>query len=189
VLADDDFEPPSLSWSLEDSPGATFEYAHQGYRIVAKEPDGLVYSLIPSDLSSTELSVEADMTLRTASGGPDTWGVACLAGPRIGYLFTLYADGRYAITKALDLSMAKIDLIKEGKSDQIGGPDQTNRLRGECSSSTEGPTRLSLSVDGEQVTEAEDAQGPESFDVIGFVVYSRNGGTEVLADNVLVTEP
>jgi hypothetical protein len=38
------------------------------------------------------------------------------------------------------------------------------------------------------LTEAEDAQGSESFDVVGRVVYTRSGGTEVLFDNLPVTE-
>jgi hypothetical protein len=188
VIAEENFEPPSHRWSVADTAGATYEYADQGYRIVAAEPNQVVYSLLPTDPSFAALSVEADMTLRTGSGGPDTWGVACLSGRRLGYLFTVLADGRYVITKARDLSTAKIDLVKEGKSDVILGPDGTNRVRGDCFGSATGPTRLALFVNGEQMTEAEDAQGLERFDAIGFVVYTRKGGTEVLFDDLLVTE-
>jgi hypothetical protein len=188
VVIEENFEPPSPLWSAEDTAGETYEFADGGYRVVAKEPSGIVYSLRPSDASFAALSIEADMTLRNGSGGPDTWGVACLSGSRLGYIFTVLADGRYTITKARDLSTAKIDLVKDGKSDVILGPDETNRIRGDCVGRAAGPTRLALFVNGEQMTEAEDAQGLERFDAIGFVVYSRNGGTEVLFDNLLVTE-
>jgi hypothetical protein len=188
VLVEDNFEPAARDWSIEDTADTTYEYADGGYRIVAKQPGDIVYSLLPSDPSFTALTVEADMTLLTGSGGPDAWGVACLSGSRLGYLFTVVADGRYTVGKAIDLSNAEVDLIEAGESDVIHGLDETNRVRGDCSGGENGPTRLTLSVNGERITEVEDPEGLDSFDVVGFVIYTRNGGTEVLVDNLLVTE-
>lgn len=191
MIAEHNFDGASQEdWPVGNSADGSVGYANGAYRILVKTPGQIQYSAVRFDPAVSAVSLEADATELSESDEPDTWGVACLDGERTGYVFTVYRNGDYAISKALDLRDAKVDLVEQGTSDAIHGAGVTNRITATCDGGGGGAgiTRLTLAVNGKEVAEAEDREGLDAFDAYGFLVYTRAGGTEVAFDNLLVTE-
>jgi hypothetical protein len=66
--------------------------------------------------------------------------------------------------------------------------EEENQLRVDCVASPDGPTVLTLAVNGETLVRAEDERGWRGFDGLGLFVDSKEGGTEALFDNLVLTE-
>jgi hypothetical protein len=71
----------------------------------------------------------------------------------------------------------------------VSGPlREENQLRVECVASADGPTVLTLAVNGQALVRAEDETGGREFDGVGLFVDTTGGGAEALFDDLAVTE-
>jgi hypothetical protein len=66
--------------------------------------------------------------------------------------------------------------------------EEENQLRVDCVASPDGPTVLTLAMNGETLVRAEDERRWRGFDGVGLFVDSKEGGTEALFDNLVLTE-
>ena len=109
--------------------------------------------------------------------GSDMGYIVGIAPAHRGYFVFAFRGGDYRL---LESSGEAVDAVRP-----LG---EENQLRVECVASPDGPTVLTLAVNGEVLVRAEDETGGREFDGIGLFVDTGEGGAEAVFDDLVVTE-
>jgi uncharacterized RDD family membrane protein YckC len=188
VLFQDDFSDPSSGWDAGVLREGEFGYAEGAYRIFAKQAGRQLQSNIAGPrVEALRLEFEATQ-LAGASG--DLVGARCytdvdanvgyllgIAPVQRGYGISAFRRGDYTL---LESSGEEVDSIRP-----LG---EENQLRVDCVAPPDGPTVLTLAVNGQALVRAEDERGRLGFDAFGFFVDTTEGGAEAVFDDLVVTE-
>jgi hypothetical protein len=181
VLFKDDFSDPASGWMQgEDEYGIT-EYSDGRFRILVNS-DVTGKISIPR-LFFTDVIIEVDAT-KVAGPDDNDYGVICRYQDENNfYLFEISSDGYYSIGKYKDNQLLLIGMEQMQTSDMIRQGQAANRIRASCIG-----TLLSLSVNGQKLSEVEDADF--SAGDVGLIAGTfETPGTDILFDNFKVLKP
>lgn len=181
ILFEDDFSSRRNDWlELRDADGIT-DYDQDGYRIKVDLVEWIFWSTAGINLSDVKISVEA-----TKIGGPEEneFGLICRYVDEDNfYFFTVTSDGFFSANKVIDGEYEFIGMEDFGTTDAVNPGNALNRLTAECNGNT-----FRFWVNDSLLVEAQD----DSFTIgdIGLVAgTSETAGTDILFDNLVVTEP
>jgi uncharacterized RDD family membrane protein YckC len=188
ILFQDDFSDPSSGWDTGVLTEGEFGYAEGSYRIFAKQAGRQLRSDIAGPrVEALRLEFEATQ-LAGASG--DLVGARCYTDVEasVGYLLGIAPVQRgYAISAFRRSDYTLLESSGE-EVDSIRPLGEENQLRLDCVASPDGPTVLTLAVNGQALVRAEDEKGRRGFDAFGFFVDTTEGGADAHFDDLVVTE-
>jgi hypothetical protein len=185
IVLQDDFSDPTSGWYSGVSEESEVSYAEGGYRILQKQARlGWAYSELEPSLLALRLEVEATQLAGTSE---DEVGALCYTDvvSDVGYIF-----GIDPVDRSYYVSAFRGDDYRDlesSEADAIRPQEEENRLRIECIASRDGPTVLTLAVNGQAIVRTEDERGRREFDGVGFFVDSTEGGAEAVFDDLVVT--
>ena len=187
IVFQDDFSARDGRWLVESTRTASLAYAKGGYRVRVKDPKASRVTYSASLLAGRvrAVRVEADALLTRAGSDFEVLGVVCIANARgSGYFFGVGPEERYYSLEKV--ARREFDVEREGRRNKaVRGLGRVNRIRGECIGGGEKPTRVHLVVNGESLAVFKDKDGFDRFEAVGLAVFSVEGGTEVVFDNVV----
>jgi hypothetical protein len=130
--------------------------------------------------------IEADAVQTRGSSDFEVLGIVCIANRRgAGYFFGVGPEERYYSLEKV--ARREFEVEREGRRNKaVRGLGRVNRIRGECIGGGKKTTRVHLVVNGESLAVFKDKDGFDRFEAVGLAVFSVEGGTEVVFDNVLV---
>jgi hypothetical protein len=165
------------------------DYIDGAYRIFAKDERLQLWSEIVLEPTRKAVRLEVEATQLTGASG-DLVGARCYTDvdSNVGYIVGVApADRGYALAafhggdyRLLESSGEAVDAVRP-----LG---EENQLRVECVTSPDGPTVLTLAVNGQALVRAEDEFGGREFDGVGLFVDTTAGGAEALFDDIVLTE-
>ena len=181
VLFQDDFSSKGNDWlELRDADGIT-DYDQDGYRIKVDKAEWIFWSTPGISLMDMKIDVDA-----TKLGGPEEneFGVICrYVDDDNFYFFTITSDGYYSANKIVNGEYEFIGMDEFQTSEAIQAGNTLNHLTVECNGNT-----VRFSVNGTVLAQAQD----DTFTVgdVGLIAgTSEVQGTDILFDNMIVTEP
>ena len=178
VLTQQDFADPTGGWPIDMTETASVGYANGGYRIGLLA--GQQFAWVATGPGLTNVQIEADVTKLAGPDG-DRSGLICrMVDDGSYYEAVIGSDGRYAIRQR-QAGQAIALHAPVNPSPAIRPAGQMNRLRFDCVGST-----LSLSVNGQQLIEVQDADYGAGRVGIRAGSSSEQPGTEILFDNFVV---
>jgi Tol biopolymer transport system component len=179
LLFYDNFSDPASGWKTYAEEYGEVQYEEGTLALVAKGPEGEAAATLPGvQVQDFSLSFEA-----TLMSDPGDWayGVVFRSAPGgNAYIFTLTADGQYAIDEFVD--MESVHLVNDTPSEAIE-TSGTNRIRIHA----DGPT-LAFYVNDEQLARVTDARVREGPIELWAYVYPEQE-IKVVFDNLVVVEP
>jgi hypothetical protein len=189
IAEQDDFSDPTSGWPSRADAESEAGYAEGAYRIVVKQEDwgGYVYDYLEPRLVALRLEVEATQITDTSG---DRIGATCYTDidSDVGYEFGIEpVDRSYYVSAFQGEDYRDLETSEEA-ADAIRPQEEENRLRIECIVTRNGPTVLTLAVNGEALVRTEDEGEGREFDGIGFFAATTEGGAEALFDDLVVTE-
>jgi hypothetical protein len=130
--------------------------------------------------------IEADAVQTRGSSDFEVLGIVCIANRRgAGYFFGVGPEERYYSLEKV--ARREFEVEREGRRNKaVRGLGRVNRIRGECIGGGKKTTRVHLVVNGESLAVFKDKDGFDRFEAVGLAVFSVEGGTEVVFDNVVV---
>ncbi len=162
LVFSDDFHDPASGWVTDTLPsGTTFKYTPAGFEVFAK---GALHHIAAAPYERVRPKLSISMTATQSSPAPDSagFGVTCDRGTgeeEIRYEFIAYADGTWTIERLdgpLSTTGAPPDVLKQGALSAKPGATPLT-IQGNCVTQADGQsTRLTLSINGVQVTEITD---------------------------------
>jgi hypothetical protein len=189
IATQDDFSDPTSGWPSGVNAENEWGYAEGAYRIVVKREDwsSIADEKLEPPLVALRLEVEA--TQITGTSG-DVIGAICYTDydSDVGYLFGVEPVDRSYYVSAFEGDDYRDLETSEEAPDAVRPQEEENRLRIECIVTRNGPTVLTLAVNGEGVVRTEDEGEGREFDGIGFFAGTTEGGVEALFDDLVVTE-
>lgn len=182
VLFEDDFSNPSSGlWDRTTTETFSTDYAEGGYRFYVESEDTSVQST--SEQRWGSVRIEADVT-KLAGSDSDYVGLICNFQDTEawnGYFFVVAANGRSGIGKWHEGQGVWLWGLYEATAVRRG--NVTNHISAEC-----GDGFLTLYVNGDWVGSTYDDEFLSGK--MGMLASSREAvGTEVLFDNLVLTEP
>jgi hypothetical protein len=181
VLFQDDFSSKGNEWfELRDADGIT-DFDQDGYRIKIDKPEWVFWST--PGISVTDVKIDVDAT---KIGGPDEneFGVICrYVDENNFYFFTATSDGYFSVNKYVAGEYEFIGMEEFETTDAVHAGNVLNHLTVECNSNS-----LRFWINGTLVAETQD----DSFTVgdVGLIAGTADdAGTDILFDNMVVTEP
>jgi uncharacterized RDD family membrane protein YckC len=188
LLLQDDFSDSTSGWDTGVREEGEFGYVEGAYRIFAKQAGRQVWSDIGGPrVQGLRLEVEVAQ-LAGASG--DLVGARCYTDvdSDVGYLLGIApAERGYTVFAFQGDDFRLLESSGEA-ADAVRPLREENQLRVECVASPDGPTVLTLGVNGRALVRAEDERGRRGFDGFGLFVDTTEGGAEALFDDVVLTE-
>jgi hypothetical protein len=188
IATQDDFSDPTSGWPSGENAATEWGYAEGAYRIVVKREEwaGSADENLEPPLVALRLEVEATQITGTSE---DAIGAICYTDldSEVGYLFGIEPVDRSYYVSAFQGGDRRDLETSEEAADAIR-PQEENRLRIECMATRNGPTVLTLAVNGEGLVRTEDEGEGRRFDGIGFFAGTIEGGAEALFDDLVVTE-
>jgi len=179
LLFYDDFSDLASGWKTYTEKYGEVQYEEGTLALVAKGPDGEAAATLPGvQVQDFALSFEARIM-----SDPGDWAYGVLFRYAPGgnaYIFTLTADGWYAVDEFVD--MEPVTLVDDTPSEAIE-TSGTNRIQIHA----DGPT-LMFYVNDEQLAEVTDAQVREGPIELWAYVHPEQE-VKVAFDNVVVVEP
>jgi hypothetical protein len=130
--------------------------------------------------------VTADAVQTRGSAGFEVLGIVCIANSKgAGYFFGVGPQERYYSLEKV--ARREFEVEREGRGNKaVRGLERVNRIRGDCIGGGEKATRVHFVVNGESLAVLRDRDGFDRFEAVGLAVFSAEGGTEVVFDNVVV---
>ena len=130
--------------------------------------------------------VTADAVQTRGAADLEVFGIVCIANRRgAGYFFGVGPQERYHSLEKV--ARREFEVEREGRGNKaVRGLKRVNRIRGECIGGGEKATRVHLVVNGKSLAVFRDKKGFDRFEAVGLAVFSVEGGTEVVFDNVVV---
>jgi hypothetical protein len=189
ILLQDSFSDPTSGWEADVFEEGETDYIDGAYRIFAKDERLQLWSEIVLEPTRKAVRLEVEATQLTGASG-DLVGARCYTDvdSNVGYIVGVApADRGYALAafhggdyRLLESSGEAVDAVRP-----LG---EENQLRVECVTSPDGPTVLTLAVNGQALVRAEDEFGGREFDGVGLFVDTTAGGAEALFDDIVLTE-
>jgi hypothetical protein len=178
----DDFSNTSGNWPQGSSEGGSSGYQDGGFNINVTQENYSIWAESQSG-SYTDVSVEVDATVL---GGPqeNEYGLLCrYADVNNFYVATIASDGYFFFWERID--GGELTLISESgqQSQNVNMGNASNHIRLDCVGDT-----LTLYVNGEFVGELHD-DSLAAGDVGMYAGTFTEGGTDVLFDNFVVSQP
>jgi hypothetical protein len=179
LLFYDDFSDPASGWETYAKEKGEVQYERGTLALVAKGPDGEADAVLPGvQAQDFSLSIEAELM---SDSGDWAYGVLFRYAPGgNAYVFTLTADGQYAVDEFVDGKPVK--LVNDTSSEAIE-TSGVNRINIHAI----GPM-LAFYVNGEQLTQITEAQAREGSVELWTYVQSEQE-VKVAFDNLVVLEP
>ncbi|HNB51209.1 MAG TPA: hypothetical protein PK530_04675 [Anaerolineales bacterium] len=181
ILFQDDFSSKSNEWlQIRDEEGIT-DFDQNGYRIMVDKTEWIFWANPGISLSNLKIDIDASKI-----GGPEAneFGVICRYVDKDNfYFFTITSDGFYSVNKVIAGEYEFIGMDDFGTTDAVQAGNALNHLTVECNGNS-----LKFWVNGTLLSETQD----DSFTVgdIGLIAgTSDTAGTDILFDNLVVTEP
>lgn len=188
VLFDDDFSLEDGRWLVDETRVESFAYAKGGYRIRVTNPrrSRVTYSASLLGEQARAVRVTADAVQTRGTSDFEVLGVVCVANARgAGYFFGVGPQERYYSLEKV--ARREFEIEREGRGNKaVRRLGRVNRIRGDCIGGGKKATRVQLAVNGKSLAVWRDKDGFDSFEAVGLAVFSVDGGTEVVFDNVLV---
>jgi uncharacterized RDD family membrane protein YckC len=190
IVVQDDFSDPSSGWPSGPVDGtAEVGYGNGTYRIVVDQPQ-IVWSDGWAGQKRDALRVDVEAT-QLAADGADLVGVTCYSDfdAQVGYYVGVApAQQGYAVYAFQGDDYRLMESANDAV-DGVGPLGEENELRVECLALPQGPTLVTLAVNGEPVVLAEDDDTTTGgFDGVGLFVDTSQGGAEVIFDDFVATE-
>lgn len=187
TVLQDDFSDPSSGWPSGGSEVDEGGYVDGAYRLFLKQDRLSWADSEPFEPSLLALRLELEATQLDGTSG-DSLGALCYTDvvSDVGYMFEISPlDGSVFVSAFRGDDYR--DLYSQDSVNAVRPEKEENHMRAECVASRDGPTVLTLAVNGESLVRAEDERGRGRFDGVGFFVNSMEGGSEVLFDDLIVT--
>jgi hypothetical protein len=188
IVVQDTFSDPTSGWDSDVFEEAEIGYTDGAYRILVKDEDLQFWGNSGFDLRLDALRLEVEATQLAGASG-DLIGARCYTDvdSDVGYLVGIATAERGYLLAAF--RRGDYRLLESGEAvDAVRPLGEENQLRAECVASPDGPTVLTLAVNGQALVRAEDHFGGHEFDGIGLFVDTTAGGAEALFDDVVLTE-
>ena len=189
VLVQDDFSDPTSGWDNDVFNEGETVYGEGAYRILVKDERLQMWSNIVLEPRREALRLNVEATQLAGTPG-DLVGARCYTDidSNTGYILGISSAEQGGIVLRFRGDDFRL-LESSGEAvDAISPLREENQLRVECVASPDGPTVLTLAVNGEFIVRAEDETGGRKFDAIGLFVDTTEGGAEALFDDIVVTE-
>jgi uncharacterized RDD family membrane protein YckC len=189
VLMQDDFSDPTSGWDNDVFKEGETVYGEGAYRILVKNERLQMWSNIVLEPRREAVRLNVEATQLAGTSG-DLVGARCYTDvdSNTGYIVGISSAERGGIVLGFRGDDYRL-LESSGEAvDAISPLREENQLRVECVASPDGPTVLTLAVNGEFIVRGEDDTGGRNFDAIGLFVDTTEGGAEVLFDDIVVTE-
>lgn len=189
IVFQDDFSDPTSGWDNDVFNEGETVYGEGAYRILVKDARLQMWSYIVLDPRREALRLDVEATQLTGTAG-DLVGARCYTDvdSNMGYLLGISPAERGGVVVGFRGGDFRL-LESSGEAvDAVTSLNEENQLRIECVASPDGPTVLTLAVNGEPIVRAEDETGRRSFDAVGLFVDTTEGGAEAHFDDIVVTE-
>jgi uncharacterized RDD family membrane protein YckC len=189
ILVQDDFSDPTSGWDVDVFKEGETVYGEGAYRILVKDERLQMWSNIVLEPRREALRLNVEATQLAGAAG-DLVGVRCYTDvdSNTGYILGISSAERGGAVASFQGGDYRL-LESSGEAvDAVSSLREENQLRVECVASPDGPTVLTLAVNGEFIVRAEDETGRRNFDAIGLFVDTTEGGAEALFDDIVVTE-
>jgi hypothetical protein len=164
-------------------------YIEGAYRILVKNEEWFIGSDRGFEPRLDALRLEVEATQVAGTNG-DLVGALCYTDvdSDVGYQVGIASAERgYAIDAFRGDDYRPLESSEEAV-EAVRPLEEENQLRVDCVASPDGPTVLTLAMNGETLVRAEDERRWRGFDGVGLFVDSKEGGTEALFDNLVLTE-
>jgi hypothetical protein len=189
VFVQDTFSDASSGWESGVFEDGELGYTGGTYRIFVKNEDS--YFVSDAELAGRldALRLEVEATQLTGTSG-DVVGARCYTdvGSDMGYIVGIAPVQRGYVVAAFRGADYRLLESSGEAADAVRPLREENQLRVECVASPDGPTVLTLAVNGQALARAEDETGGREFDGIGLFVDTGEGSAEALFDDLVVTE-
>jgi|GEM_PF-621768 tRNA A-37 threonylcarbamoyl transferase component Bud32 len=182
LLFVDDFSDPNSGWEKgETGEGDVVAYDAGQYRVFSVGRGSWVGGR--TDRQFTDVMVDVDtIQVSAAADNNNGFGVMCrVQSSGDGYLLAISGDGFYAIYRVANGAFEA--LVNWSRSSLIHMGNATNHVQAVCDGS-----HLRLSVNGQQVAEAEDTQFTSGYIRLVAASYT-DAPTEIHFDNIVVRRP
>jgi hypothetical protein len=185
TLLADDFSQTGV-WLVQNNRSFSMDYAGGRYRILMKEPNIRSSGrALREEVDS--MSAEVDATFRSGRVAADYYGLTCLTSSRGSYFFGISPDGYYTVAfdPGGDREISVKRLVEDRARRRFSPDHAANRIRATCI--REGVrTVLRLDVNGARVAETTHRDSLGRFIGVELFAFSRNGGTDVRFDDLVV---
>jgi hypothetical protein len=176
IVVQDTFSDPSSGWASSVLEDAELGYIDGGYRILVKD-ERLSFASdaeLAGSLDALRLEVEATQVAGTSG---DVVGARCYTdvGSDMGYLVGIAPAQRGYIVAAFRGDDYRLLESSGEPADAVRPLREENQLRVECVASPDGPTVLTLAVNGQALVRAKDETGGREFDGVGLFVDTTGG--------------
>jgi hypothetical protein len=189
IVVQDTFSDPTSGWDSRVFEDGEIGYTDGTYRIFVKD-ENLSFASdaeLAGSLDALRLEVEATQLAGTSG---DVVGARCYTdfSSDIGYIVGIAPAQRGYIVAAFRGDDYTLLESSGEATDAVRPLREENQLRVECVASPDGPTVLTLAVNGQTLVRAEDETGGREFDGVGLFVDTAEGAAEALFDDLVVTE-
>ena len=183
VIFQDDFSNDTSGWSRVRSDEGITDYENGAYRIFVNL-DNEDYFGTPGLSLQSDVRVEVDAT-KVAGSDDNDFGILCRYQDNNNfYQFLISSDGYVGILKYVAGSMQSIAAEALVEHSAVNQGNARNHIRADCLGNT-----LTLYVNGQQVSVAQDASFTGGGDVGVFAGTYDTPGTDIYFDNFIVTLP
>ena len=183
VFFQDDFSNETSGWPRVRTDEGITDYENGIYRIFVNLENQDYFGTLNLSLQN-DVRVEVDATKVSGSDDND-FGVICRYQDNNNlYQLLISSDGFVGILKLVDGSMQSIAADTLIESSAVNKGNAQNHIRADCVGDT-----LTLYVNGQQVSTAQDTTFAEGGKVGVFAGTYDTPGTEVHFDNFIVTAP
>ena len=183
VYFQDDFSNEASGWSRIRTDAGITDYENGVYRIFVNLNND-DYLVTPGLSLPSDVRVEVDAT-KVAGSDNNDFGILCRYQDNNNlYQFVISSDGYVGIIKLVDGSMESISADTLIESSAINKGNVQNHIRADCIGNM-----LTLYVNGQQVSTAQDTTFKGGGDVGVFAGTYDTPGTEIHFDNFIVTAP
>ncbi len=183
VYFQDDFSNEASGWSSVRTDAGITDYENGVYRIFVNQ-NNKDYFGTPGLSLQSDVRVEVDAT-KVAGSNNNDFGILCRYQDNNNlYQFVISSDGYVGIIKLVDGSMESISADTLIESSAINKGNVQNHIRADCIGNM-----LTLYVNGQQVSTAQDTTFKGGGDVGVFAGTYDTPGAEIHFDNFIVTAP
>jgi hypothetical protein len=189
IVVQDTFSDPTSGWDSRVFEDGELGYTDGTYRIFVKDERSFFVSEAELAGSFDALRLEVEATQLAGTSG-DVVGARCYTdfSSDIGYIVGIAPAQRGYIVAAFRGDDYTLLESSGEATDAVRPLREENQLRVECVASPDGPTVLTLAVNGQTLVRAEDETGGREFDGVGLFVDTAEGAAEALFDDLVVTE-
>src|SRR5688572_20087454 len=180
ILLQDSFSDPTSGWDRDVFVEGETDYIDGVYRIFVQDERLQMWSDIPLEPKVQALRLEVQATQLAGASG-DLVGARCYTDvdSNVGYILGVApADQGYFVAAFRGGDYRPLE--SSGDVDNVRPLREENQLGVECVAPPDGPTVLTLAVNGQALVRAEDHFGGREFDGVGLFVDTTEGGAEAL---------